>query len=427
MASYKELKEWFVTGFNGSTQLDIIQVCMFLPAALLLRNISCKSQNFIYDFIFTVIPIIGSVTSTEFNLLKLIILALVCIINSHKLTSPFTNTRPAFEIKDGVKRFQFVTEYRSLMLVATCISILAVDFPIYPRRFVKTETTGVSLMDIGTGSVLFSSALVARSARDPLKPLFQKIKAAMFSCLPLLLIGSLRVIVHKMVDYQEHVSEYGVHWNFFLSLGVVVVAAPFLDGSPMTRVIFSIVIMIFYQILLIFGLEDYIFNGPRDNFFSMNREGILGCIGFFCIYQIGLGLKQLILDSKNYMRNLAYATAFSMIITQILFAFVDPSRRLNNVSYTSWVVSHNLFYLSVVCLAERCVVNCSPNAIIDAINYNQLPYFMLSNLMTGIVNVSMFTLYTPGCLAYFIITLYMFTALSVMWLLLKFHIKLKFW
>lgn len=31
MASYKELKEQFVTGFTGSTKEDIAFVCFFMP------------------------------------------------------------------------------------------------------------------------------------------------------------------------------------------------------------------------------------------------------------------------------------------------------------------------------------------------------------------------------------------------------------
>ena len=37
-------------------------------------------------------------------------------------------------------------------------------------------------------------------------------------CVPLLALGLARLLSVKASGYHEHVSEYGLHWNFFFSL-----------------------------------------------------------------------------------------------------------------------------------------------------------------------------------------------------------------
>ncbi len=55
--------------------------------------------------------------------------------------------------------------HRGYVLVVTCIAILAVDFPVFPARFAKTEVYGYGLMDMGLGLFLIANALTSADVR----------------------------------------------------------------------------------------------------------------------------------------------------------------------------------------------------------------------------------------------------------------------
>lgn len=59
-----------------------------------------------------------------------------------------------------------ITNMRSSLLVSTALAILAVDFPVFPRRFGKAETYGSGLMDGGVGMFTALMGVVAKEARS---------------------------------------------------------------------------------------------------------------------------------------------------------------------------------------------------------------------------------------------------------------------
>ena len=136
-------------------------------------------------------------------------------------------------------RAGFVSSFRSGMMLSTCIAILAVDFTVFPRRFAKTETVGVSMMDLGVGSFVLASALVSRQTRAPFARASGERAAGgsggfadtLRGLAPLVALGVGKLLVHTAVNYQVHVSEYGVHWNFFFTLIAVALFAVALEGG----------------------------------------------------------------------------------------------------------------------------------------------------------------------------------------------------
>ena len=127
------------------------------------------------------------------------------------------------------RRAPFATVSRAYINLFTAIAILAVDFPIFPRRLAKAETYGTGLMDVGVGAFLMAHGVTAPEARYPeeyskvpsLRAFGRVLVLTVKSVLPLFVLGLLRLAAVKSAGYQEHVTEYGVHWNFFFTIAVV--------------------------------------------------------------------------------------------------------------------------------------------------------------------------------------------------------------
>ena len=65
--------------------------------------------------------------------------------------------------------------------------------------------------------------------------------------------------------------------------------------------------------------------------------------------------------------------------------------------------------------------------LVSAANYNGLTYFLFSNLLTGLVNMSMRTIYQSKVNAMLILTGYMFVLSLISFILYKRKIQLKIW
>lgn len=83
----------------------------------------------------------------------------------------------------------------------------------------KTENYGQSLMDVGVGAFVISGGLVSKMTKiSPSKTEEQSIRTELLRVVPIFILGAIRIVIVSMVNYQEHITEYGVHWNFFFTL-----------------------------------------------------------------------------------------------------------------------------------------------------------------------------------------------------------------
>lgn len=349
--------------------------------------------------------------------------------------------------KNGGEKLDFLTAYRSSVSYLTFVAILAVDFRVFPRRFAKTETVGYGLMDLGAGSFIVAGGLVSPSARN-VGNLKQHVSTILLSSLtrsaPLVIIGFVRLATNKGIEYQEHSSEYGVHWNFFFTLALVCLLASVVrlnrGAGTLKQMIVSILLLLVYQFALTHnGLQDYIENASRHclsshyywvfcDIFAANREGILGSVGYLAMFLSSESIGSYCLWSRRgeeKVRGIRLLLC-SLVLWILHLVLVDlcgipVSRRSTNSSFVAWTLAHNVSLLFLIWLAfylarlSADVVKPSP--IFYAVNRHSLVVFVLANLMTGLVNISTDTLAAGDREALLIIFGYLFSVGSVALLL----------
>lgn len=406
----------------------------------------------------------------------------------------------------------FLTNFRALANIISAICILAVDFRIFPRKFAKTEVFGYSLMDTGVGLFILANALVAPEARDcPVRhrtrfqeTLTRTMKSCFQSCVPLLVLGLGRFLAVEYMEYQKHTTEYGVHWNFFITLAFVKLFTGMISST--IRIKYSL-----FSGIWILGMHEYIMsvkgvkawvlsNAPRDDFISANREGLISIPGYIGLYFIGVAIGRLIhstyrnshaeyISQYNYKSvsvklfgseisisynesvllcvKLSLMSKQACIVTLICDTYFKISRRLANLGYCMWILTLTTMLLTMLLFIEivldvinyvagglnnesktekshknlrlplkknveskdkedeESVVKTSLE-IFEAVNYNGLFFFLLSNIMTGFVNMLLRTLYVKQMVALTVLIVYMAVNIFLTLILYRFQIPIKF-
>ncbi|CAM9360603.1 unnamed protein product [Chrysoparadoxa australica] len=470
MTSYKEEKEAFISNLEGTTVSEVILVVCPLPASLWLLaelkgTLQCynlsppKSLVLVLEFACLVGPQLLSLLRPEVAPHLLLLLVLASLALKHEwlgLSSPpaMPTKQPASAKAEPSRRQRqrqwegekadalqsprgkpFLTNYRAAVMMLTCITILAVDFPAFPRRLAKTELLGTGLMDLGVGAIMFTTGIVTGfaggSERIGRPDLTQQLMRQAWSSWPLLLLGLGRMLFVKMAGYQEHVTEYGVHWNFFVTLICVRLALVLIKCLLATRqaVVAALACMVAYQWLLCRDggrLTEWVVSGPRDSFFAQNREGFIGILGFtsilllaeevgsLCVRAVGAPSGRRIKADQLWgawgkglacLSLLAFISGALMLAAEM--AAQQASRRLVNLAYVFWCTGHSSLLLAQL-LAVDLVASFPPSSLLcAAVSNNMLPTFLAANVATGAVNMTMHTLWASDGTAAVVLTMYM--------------------
>lgn len=454
----KRLKEEFVSNLTGSSMFEVFIQMTLVSVVILLRhwvssciftnpdssvaswkkndivivrfsNLTAYIARFLVDYIFTVIPflLLLTVLSEWIYTLAILLTLLLFVIAIRSNGSSIYG--------GSMSPRTHMSSYRVTMMILTCLCILAVDFKIFPRRYAKTETYGTSVMDLGVGSFVLAKAMVSRQARNVK---LRSWTSALNSSSPLLLLGIGRLVFTRGVNYQVHVGEYGVHWNFFFTLAVVSILSALINVPPQYCGLLGSLILLGYQYCLVHGLNIYLLSSEREmDIISENKEGIFSIFGYWGLYLVGVQLGNYIffenistdmLKSKNWawIRVLIFAFIF-WSLTFVLERHVErASRRMCNLAYVTTVLAVNLQVLAGIILAGH-IFRSKLSVLEAAFNQNLLPLFLLANVLTGLVNLSVDTMDVSSSHALVILFIYTFMFSVVVGVADFYSIKLKFW
>nr|XP_018260994.1 uncharacterized protein I303_06711 [Kwoniella dejecticola CBS 10117]OBR83152.1 hypothetical protein I303_06711 [Kwoniella dejecticola CBS 10117] len=362
------------------------------------------------------------------------------------------------------RRLPFLSVYRAHMMIMTVHCILAVDFKVFPRWLGKCEDFGTSLMDVGVGSFVFSLGLISIKSlsltnsgpRDHNKNIFRAIKKAA----PTLMLGFVRLLMVKGIEYPEHMTEYGVHWNFFFTIGLLPIFGVLV--RPLRKwvrwSVLGIGMSLFHQLILSkFGLQTFLLSPSRPGLLGLNKEGIASLPGYISIYLLGLSTGEHIqrlsepVPPKSVNVNVNVTETIEEHLTRhydkrgtelvlelfsytlswwaalgawTFFGLGEVSRRFANTSYVLFIASYNTLFLLGYLTLESIFPHVPTPPLLESINKNGLVVFLVANLFTGLVNVSMESMYAGKTLSMVVLVGYSLAVCAVARLLRNKRISL---
>lgn len=428
MAS-RRAKEAAVTGHKGGNPAEILGLILILP--LLIRASEAiqeryfpslsvaANQNplrrFVFELLVVALPLLGAYTiSADLQPLGCGFVGLCAILvgiwtqGFNKYFRLVDRSEKDKENGDERKRhWEAVTTARGCAVLSTVIAILAVDFPsVFPRRFAKTEWFGTGLMDIGVGAFVFTGAIVT-SAPFSRKP---SGKGKLATLAALVSLGVLRVLANRAVDYQIHKSEYGLDWNFFMTLTLVKLVSDFFAYCCRRFKLYSAGGLSFMLGLLLLAVHQLLLSHTSVGKFVMddsdrpdldltshvvmvhrNKEGLISSLGYVSLHLIAQGLAWTFESGSGFSRFAFYTSLLFWFVYFVFNDLVQPaSRRSANATFVWWILANGT---SLLALSRWSGVGAfSSDSLAGKLSRNQLLIFLIANLFTGLVNLNFDTL-----------------------------------
>ncbi|KAG6780784.1 hypothetical protein POTOM_013659 [Populus tomentosa] len=437
------------------------------------------------DFLFTVLPmlLIFTVLADWVYIFAIPMMVLVFSVVAAKRFDASNYSGGSLSLRTSV------SSYRVLVMILTFLCILAVDFKIFPRRHAKTETYGTSLMDLGVGSFILANALVSRQARS-VSSVNWKAAVQSTSPLLLLGFARLLTTrsVDYQVHTGEYGVHWNF---FFTLAAVSILTSiinipPQYSGIFGVAILIGFQYWLSHG-LNVYLLSDE----RGTDILSKNKEGIFSILGYWGLYLVGVQLGYHLFFGNRpttALRTIKWArvrVSFISLVFWLVTVLLDRhvervSRRMCNLAYVTLVLAQNLQQLSMpppspsasqsmgsyIMSNTAChktqfslyysgvVLSCSLlcqlkasiilqvlailmlsdftagskiSALEEALNRNLLGTFLLANLLTGLVNLYVDTLFTPSLSALVILLAYAY-CLSIITGIADFYgVKLKFW
>ncbi|KAM0677677.1 Glucosaminyl phosphatidylinositol (GlcN-PI) nositol acylation protein [Binucleata daphniae] len=285
------------------------------------------------------------------------------------------------------------------------ICIFACDFSVFPEQHHKSDFYRNTLMDVGIGAFLFNNGCFYNL----------NTRNNAIRILSLFLLGFVRLLTLRLLNYSYNLAEYGRDLNFYFVLGSVYFLFPFIDSKHNFK--FAFILSIFWEYLLrIYEFDLWIFSEYRKNWFNMNKEGIFAilpsliifmyanCLGKIAFYKTKLkenrneckiGTQKIrsmcfsvfntMLTNKIVHENdkLIHLCKYTGVFFYILYTSCKlslSSRRLGNMCYTYWILFLHSFLILLTFVVNN-YVNTEVFEIAEFLSRNMLAYFLWSNIL----------------------------------------------